>query len=104
MDLEVRSRKEPDGERFFPPVFPSLETVSDSCHSEPTQQPSLFTVVFGGLKLCGLVPVPGNAWTRLAEGKPSCLCSFGVAGSHLSLIVSRCQSCLTALCHTPRCD
>lgn len=59
---------------FFPPW---KQTVSDSCNSEPTQQPSLFTVVFGGLKLCGLVPIPGNAWTGLAEGKPSRLCSFG---------------------------
>lgn len=89
---------------FFLPIFlPWKQTVSDSCNSEPTQQPSLFTVVFGGLKLCGLVPVPGNARTWLAEGKPSRLCSFlGVARSHLALIVSRFQPCLTALCHTPR--
>lgn len=80
MDLDVRSRKKTLMVRdFFLPFFPlpGNKTVSDSCNSEPTQQPSLFTAAFGGLKLCGLVPVPGNARTGLAGGKPSRLCSFG---------------------------
>lgn len=47
---------------------PSLwkQKISDSCHSEKTtQQHGLFTrcCFFGGLKLCGLVLIPGNAWT-----------------------------------------
>lgn len=100
MDMDVRSRKKTlDGERFFSPLFPSLETKQSLTLVTPPQQPSLFTAGFGGLKLCGLVPVPGNAWTGLAGGKPSRLCSFG-GGTEPPR--PHCQRCLSALCHTPR--